>query len=214
MIYSLDYQLEQIRYNVLKFLPDSDSSFDQYHSEAGRILEKDLEVSWYRNAVLENTGQSAIDFPFDPLLMFCGWNYTSDKTTAVEVNQRVLVEQAHTSGGTVGNIYASTSALPETNLRTIDFTTWTDKTSVLTDDLQDLACYKTLYLIYRFLANDQAEVGSFEKQRDYFDSLYKEEFEKVLNRGVPYDWDESGAIDSDEKGVAQQVQSRSLSVVW
>jgi len=74
-----------------------------------------------------------------------------------------------------------------------------DDTLVDTAALKRLACYKTLELIYLYLMKDSAEPDAFERQMHLFHDLYVEEFQKILSLGLGYDWDSSGAIDSDEK---------------
>jgi hypothetical protein len=79
------------------------------------------------------------------------------------------------------------------------------KTTPFDSDLVDaaylrrLACYKTLELIYLFLLQDSPEVDAFERQREIFQELYEQELQKVLVFGLGYDWDESGAIEADER---------------
>jgi len=66
--------------------------------------------------------------------------------------------------------------------------------------LLDLSCYKTLFLIYRYLAQDTTfERDAYGQQRDYWEAQYDKELQRVLQKGLDYDWDSSGAIDDAEK---------------
>jgi len=62
-----------------------------------------------------------------------------------------------------------------------------------------LSCYKTLELIYTSLMLDTAEPDGFKDQRMIFADLYREELSRILSTGLGYDWDSSGAIESDER---------------
>jgi len=66
--------------------------------------------------------------------------------------------------------------------------------------LLDLSCYKTLFLIYRYLAQDTTmEQDAYGQQRNYWEAMYDQEFKRVIEKGLDYDWDESAAIDTWEK---------------
>jgi hypothetical protein len=66
--------------------------------------------------------------------------------------------------------------------------------------LLDLSCYKTLFLIYRYLAQDTTmEQDAYGQQRAYWEHEYDLELERVIERGLDYDWDSSAAIDTWEK---------------
>lgn len=64
--------------------------------------------------------------------------------------------------------------------------------------LNRLATYKSLQLIYLFLMKESPEPDAFERQMDTFKKLYKEELNEVLNAGVDYDFDEDGEIAAGE----------------
>jgi len=59
-----------------------------------------------------------------------------------------------------------------------------------------LSCYKTLSLIYEFLAKDLPEDG-LSTMRDYYEKKYKEELAAVIGYGITYDWEDDGIDDSD-----------------
>jgi len=65
------------------------------------------------------------------------------------------------------------------------------------DQLTRLGCYKTLELIFMYLMKHNLE-DVYDKERLLFRGLYAEELEDVMKFGLDYDWDESGAITSDE----------------
>lgn len=66
--------------------------------------------------------------------------------------------------------------------------------------LLDLSCYKTLFLIYRYLAQDTTQdQDAYGQQRDYWSKQYEIELARVVEAGLDYDWDSSGAIDSWER---------------
>lgn len=65
------------------------------------------------------------------------------------------------------------------------------------DQLTRLGCYKTLELIFLYLMKHNLE-DVYDKERLLFRSMYTEELEDVMKAGLDYDWDESGAITSDE----------------
>jgi len=68
--------------------------------------------------------------------------------------------------------------------------------------LLDLSCYKTLFLIYRYLAQDTTiEQDAYGQQRAYWSKQYDRELERVVERGLDYDWNESGEINSWEKSI-------------
>ena len=69
--------------------------------------------------------------------------------------------------------------------------------------LTDLGCYKTLELCYRYLMKDTKEADAYERQSELFKKLYEEELSDVLDSGVDYDWDESGAVDEGENIIPQ-----------
>jgi len=66
--------------------------------------------------------------------------------------------------------------------------------------LLNLSCYKTFFLIYRYLAQDTTyESDVFGQQRDYWQVQYENELVRVIEKGIDYDFDSNGAIDSSEK---------------
>ena len=66
----------------------------------------------------------------------------------------------------------------------------------------NLSCYKTFFLIYRYLARDTtADMDAYGQQRDYWERQYAAELNRVIERGIDYDWDSSAAIDDWEKSV-------------
>jgi hypothetical protein len=71
--------------------------------------------------------------------------------------------------------------------------------------LKDLSCYKTLFLIYRYLAQDTTiDRDAYGQQRTYWAMVYDEELKSVIDRGLDYDWDESATIDTWEKSGKKQ----------
>jgi len=68
-----------------------------------------------------------------------------------------------------------------------------------TSQLTRLGCYKTLELCFMYLMKHRAD-DAFEKERDMFSKLYKEELQEVLLAGLDYDWDDDD-LDSDEISV-------------
>jgi len=78
-------------------------------------------------------------------------------------------------------------------------TTPFDRDLLLTADTQltRLGCYKTLELIFLYLMKHNAE-DVYDKERKLFRDMYTEELNDVMKAGLDYDWDESGAITSDE----------------
>lgn len=69
--------------------------------------------------------------------------------------------------------------------------------------LTRLGSYKTLERCYMFLAKDSKEPDAFERQRELFKKMYDDELSDVLDAGVDYDWDESGAIVAGENIIPQ-----------
>lgn len=65
--------------------------------------------------------------------------------------------------------------------------------------LTRVACYKTLELIFMYIMKHRAN-DAFEKEREMFSNLYKEEMREVLFAGLDYDWDDDD-LDSDEISV-------------
>lgn len=219
MIFSTDTSIRRIRSTIYKFLPPGTVSWGDFHAEAGRNATNDIEVKWFRparSAMYEAGEITDPDLEFDETLLLCGWNHFSGDTVAVAAGERVQVEVGHASGGTEGNTYAAVSNVASTDLGGEDFSdtaAWTDVTDALTRELEDLGSYRALFLIYRYLANDQQGGGAFEKQRDYFEAQYEKELAARIAAGIGYDWDSSGAIAEDEKIPAQLHRARSV-VVW
>lgn len=66
--------------------------------------------------------------------------------------------------------------------------------------LLDLSCFKTLFLIYRYLAQDTTvEQDAYGQQRSYWERQYEMELGRVIERGIDYDWDQSAETDFWEK---------------
>jgi len=59
-----------------------------------------------------------------------------------------------------------------------------------------LACYKTLELAFMYLMKHRAD-DAFEKEREMFSKLYKEELQEVLLTGLDYDWEDDD-LDTEE----------------
>lgn len=69
--------------------------------------------------------------------------------------------------------------------------------------LTRLASYKTLEHAYMYLEKNTKEPDAFERQREMFKKLYDDELDAVLDTGLDYDWDESGAIVAGENIIPQ-----------
>jgi len=80
-------------------------------------------------------------------------------------------------------------------------TTLFDRDLLKSSDTQltRVACYKSLELIFMYLMKHRAD-DAFEKEREMFSKLYKEEMREVLLAGLDYDWDDDD-LDSDEIAV-------------
>ena len=80
-------------------------------------------------------------------------------------------------------------------------TTLFDRALLKSSDTQltRVACYKSLELIFMYLMKHRAD-DAFEKEREMFSKLYKEEMREVLLAGLDYDWDDDD-LDSDEIAV-------------
>lgn len=65
--------------------------------------------------------------------------------------------------------------------------------------LKRLACYKALELAFRYLMKESPEPDSFERMKDMYKEEYQSELKAVLNAGLDYDWDGSGALTAYEK---------------
>lgn len=65
--------------------------------------------------------------------------------------------------------------------------------------IKRVGCYKALELIFMYLMKHRAD-DAFEKEREMFSKLYKEEMHEVLLAGLDYDWDDDD-LDSDEISV-------------
>ena len=64
--------------------------------------------------------------------------------------------------------------------------------------LKNLAVYKTLELIYEYVAKDISDCP-YDKERDYFAKKYSVEFKRVMAMGLDYDWNEDSTLDDGEK---------------
>lgn len=223
MIFSVDSDLIKFRTMILDYLPSSMTSWDDYHREAGLRLISDIEVVWYRKALqarYQDYSSSSFayllsTYPFDSTILNAGWHYRSNETTAIAAGERVRVVAGHSGGGTANHIYKSAVNRVSSDLSTMNFTgaNWTDVTTSLENLLLDAACYQTLFMIYRSIANDVIEPEALERQRDYFAKEYEKEVKRIADVGIPYDWDESGVVDSDETD-SIQVRGKTMKVVW
>jgi len=108
-------------------------------AETGKILDRAVEVNWYRRAAEEN----ALDW----------------RTTTFDRDQLANADS----------------------------------------QLKRVACYKTLELAFMYLMKHRAN-DAFEKEREMFAKLYKEELHEVMIAGLDYDWDDDG-LGTDETAV-------------
>ena len=67
--------------------------------------------------------------------------------------------------------------------------------------LKRAACYKTLELAFLYLMKHRMN-DAFQKEREVFAALYKEEIHEVLLAGLDYDWNDDG-LSFDETGISQ-----------
>ena len=75
--------------------------------------------------------------------------------------------------------------------------------------LRDACCYKSLQLIYTYLQLDVPETeDAFGNMSKKFQALYKSEIREVLNTGLDYDWDGSGAGGVEPKSTAPHRPAR------
>lgn len=90
---------------------------------------------------------------------------------------------------------------PTAEIKGVDFLTNPFSLSAILPDTQinNLVCYKTLFLFYRAIAPNVAEQDNpFVIQRDYFDKQYEKELQRIINIGIDYDWDGDGEVDDEE----------------
>lgn len=73
--------------------------------------------------------------------------------------------------------------------------------------LKDLGVFKSLELMYEYLAKDSEE-DNYMKLRDRYCKAYRAELKSVIDLGIHYDWDADSLIDNDEK--SYQAVSRRL----
>lgn len=66
------------------------------------------------------------------------------------------------------------------------------------NQLKTLAVYAAFSLVYGYLTRD-GEADVFERLRGVYEALFERELEAVLAEGLDYDWDDSAAIDDDER---------------
>lgn len=208
MIFTTDDDLNLIRATLSDYLPENMNDWRIFHIEAGRKFLNDLEIKWFRRIrkqkyeLVEITDDT---IAFDPDLLFAGWDYQSDSgTVTVSQGDKIYCMASHTEGGIKDHIYQYlTDGSEELSLFTTDFSDvsiWEDITDNLNDTYRDVSSYYTLFLIYRFLVNDQSETGVFEEQRDYFLDEYYKELNRLLGeQGILYDWDEDGILDEIEE---------------
>lgn len=74
-----------------------------------------------------------------------------------------------------------------------------DQLSNLDTQVKRAGCYKTLELIFMYLMKHRSN-DAFEKERELFAKLFKEEMDEVLSAGLDYDWDDDG-LGTDETAV-------------
>ena len=85
--------------------------------------------------------------------------------------------------------------------RNIDFHVAAFAPSYILDvssQLKDLSVYKVLELVYEFLAKDSTQDEFLELSKLYA-KKYEVELKRVISRGIDYDWDGTGLIESDER---------------
>lgn len=66
-----------------------------------------------------------------------------------------------------------------------------------TTQLKRLSCYKVLELAFRFIGHEY-EADPSAKKSDLFANLYADEFDRVIDFGLQYDWDEDDTLDDYE----------------
>ena len=83
----------------------------------------------------------------------------------------------------------------------IDFHVATFSPSLILDvssQLKDLSVYKVLELVYEYLAKDAMQDEFLDLSKLYM-KKYEVELKRVISRGIDYDWDSSGLIETDER---------------
>jgi hypothetical protein len=66
-----------------------------------------------------------------------------------------------------------------------------------TTQLTRLSCYKVLELAFLFIGHEY-EADPSAKKSDMFAKLYNDEFDRVIDFGLQYDWDEDSSLDDYE----------------
>ena len=74
-----------------------------------------------------------------------------------------------------------------------------DSDKVDASQVKQVACYKTLELVYLYLMKDSPDADGFEREMKIFQKLYATEIDLVLSLGVNYDWDDDDTIQQDER---------------
>lgn len=82
-------------------------------------------------------------------------------------------------------------------------TTPFDKTLMLNASTQlwRVYTYKALELIYMYLMKNTPNGDAFDRQREMFMKLYKEELSEVLTAGIDYDFSGDDSIDAGENAI-------------
>jgi hypothetical protein len=78
-----------------------------------------------------------------------------------------------------------------------------DPDELQSGQLNTLACYKALELVYMFLMKNTENPDGFERQMKLFSSEYEKELQSIISFGLSYDWDDSGAVEDDEEHLYQ-----------
>ncbi len=240
MRYTTDADLLKKKSSILSLGIDDLSDF---HIEAAKYAERDIADRWYRAASDELTKKwvkvasmqtaatftgypfvprinSSYDyfreFPFNPRLLFSGFDYDSSETAAVTIGEKVIVLSSHIAGGVLGQTYQKiVSDLSETDLSGVDFSdtdVWSLETHI--NQLKDLVTYKTFYLLYQFMSGDhvKGDKDFASEQRDYWEKEYDKELDRLLKFGIDYDWSKNSVLDDEEKAIYPTGQRRAASI--
>ena len=117
------------------------ASFDDQHTEAGKLIDRALELAWFRKEA-QSRGVDWRDSDTD---------YDRDNLLSAETQ------------------------------------------------LTRLAVYKVAELAARRLTGYHPDGDKWQTIREYYAKMYEAEFAAVVAFGLDYDWDESAAIDDDER---------------
>jgi hypothetical protein len=170
----------------------------KYHSFAAGVFETDLDVMWYRQSAA-TAGYDWVYTPFDPLKLFQGFNYLSTGIVLIVTGDIICVLSTHIAGGTVGNYYQAKSNLGSINLATTIYTTtsnWLDVTDSKTKFRYCVSCY-VLFLAYQRLSTREKD-DIYAEQREYWRNKYADQFDKILQVGISYDFNDDGVLDEVE----------------